>query len=628
MIREQLLNNLKAKSNTREVNKLRADFPQFFDNNGKFLINRFSEMLQSEYVDVEKEGYELKFLGKSYAKYLTSTDTETVITPDEGHNSKEINKNSENVYIVGDNLDAIKHLLQSYSGQVKCIYIDPPYNTGSDGFIYPDNFQFTKENLAETIGIELDEAERIIEIAGKSTHSAWLMFMYPRLMLARDLLKEDGVIFISIDDNEQSNLKLLCDEIFGEINFLANLIWEKKYTIANDAQFFSDNHDHILCYSKNIDVFKIGRLPRTEKMDKAYSNPDNHPNGPWKATPLHAKSGSENSADFTYTFNNGVTFKPPQGTYARFSSETLAKFDENKEIWFGKNGDAIPSRKTFLSQLKSEGIVPRTIIGYKEGGHNHEAVEELKDLFGFSPFNDPKPTKLILHLMKIANLNRDSIIMDFFSGSATTAHSVMKLNAEDNGDRKYILIQLPEKIKESKSLNKAIYRTIDEIGRFRIEKAAIKIKSETGSDIDYGFKLYRLNEPDKNRLDKIVEFDPHSTYIMEDMTEGFSFDEASGRATILTTWINQDGYGLICQTEKVKLNTYTVDLCQDSLYIIDPGITSEDVMDLIKMVEDNTLNISRIVIYPYSLTFNVLHELKKNFLNLRNSKNVNVIERY
>ena len=285
--------------------------------------------MNKDEVDIKKEGFTLNFLGKSYAHYQSNLDSETVIVPDE----KNAEVDSENVYIVGDNLDALQHLKYSYAEKIKCIYIDPPYNTGKDDFVYNDKFGFTAKELVEKLDVSEEEAERICSMNGKCTHSAWLTFMYPRLALARELLREDGVIFISIDDNEQANLKRLCDEVFGEGNFVAQLIWEKKYTVANDAKYFSDNHDFILCYAKNIELFKIGKLERTDEMNSAYKNPDNHPKGPWKSTPLHAKSGSASSSKFSYTFNNGVVFTPPTGTFSRYSAETLKNL--MKEMKFG-----------------------------------------------------------------------------------------------------------------------------------------------------------------------------------------------------------------------------------------------------------------------------------------------------
>ena len=247
MIRNQILGNEKVKPNSKEIETLKANFPQFFDESGQFLEDRFMGMLKSNEVVLSKEGYELKFLGKSYARYLSSTSTETFLAPLEEDNAKPENKDSENLYIIGDNLDALKHLLNSYAGKIKCIYLDPPYNTGSDGFVYPDNFKFNSQELAKAIGIEDEEADRILNLAGKSSHSAWLTFMYPRLILARELLSDDGVIFISIDDNEQANLKMVCDEIFGEENFISDLVWRKK-TGASDAKGIANITESILVY--------------------------------------------------------------------------------------------------------------------------------------------------------------------------------------------------------------------------------------------------------------------------------------------------------------------------------------------------------------------------------------------
>lgn len=228
MIKKQLENNENVKPNTKLLNQLKENFPDFFDKDNNFMLDKFKNVLKSDEINITKEGYELNFLGKSYARFQTSTETETIISPLTDHNNDDENKDSENLYIIGDNLDALKHLLKSYSRKVKCIYIDPPYNTGSDGFVYPDNFKFDSTTLSNKMGIDEEEAERIIDMRGKSTHSAWLTFMYPRLILARELLSDDGVIFISIDDNEQANLKLICDEIFGEENFISTLKWKKK----------------------------------------------------------------------------------------------------------------------------------------------------------------------------------------------------------------------------------------------------------------------------------------------------------------------------------------------------------------------------------------------------------------
>lgn len=471
------------------------------------------QMLSPDVVDGD-EAYEFTWVGKKAAiveanKPIRKTlrpvlKDETIPTGADSEGKPYCSSGSkdwdttENLYIEGDNLEVLKLLQESYLGEVKMIYIDPPYNTGND-FIYADDFMRSQEEENEQMGMYDEDENRLFKNTDTNGrfHSDWCSMIYSRLMLARNLLTDDGVIFISIDDGEVGNLRKICDEVFGANNFLANLIWEKKYTVANDALFFSDNHDHILCYVKDVFKFSIGKLPRTDEMNAAYKNPDNHPKGPWKATPLHAKSGSAESASFTYTFKNGVTFKPPVGTYSRYSAETLKKYDENNEIWFGRDGTAVPSRKTFLCDLKNTGIVPRTIIPFSVGGHNHEAVDEVRALMQDNLFTNPKPTKLLRHLATIANCSDNSIILDFFSGSATTAHAVMQLNAEDGGHRKFIMVQLPEPCDEASEAYKAGYKNICEIGKERIRRAGDKIKSEspmTTQDLDIGFRVLKLDD--------------------------------------------------------------------------------------------------------------------------------------
>lgn len=316
---------------------------------------------------------------------------------------------SENMLIHGDNLIALQALQQDFAGKIKCIYIDPPYNTGSAFEQYDDNLE----------------------------HSIWLQFMRDRLVLLKELLAEDGSIWISIDDDEQAYLKVLCDEIFGRQNFVANVIWEKKYTVANDAKWLSDNHDFILVYALNKEEWHPNRLPRTAEMNKAYKNPDNHPKGPWKATPLHAKSGSASSATFSYTFKNGVTFTPPAGTFSRYSVESLKRMDENDEIWFGKNGTAVPSRKTFLCDLHQQGVPARTVWRYDEVGHNHEARDEVKQFNAESVFATPKPEKLIERILTLGS-NPGDLVLDSFLGSGTTIAVAQKMN------RRWIGIELGE----------------------------------------------------------------------------------------------------------------------------------------------------------------------------------------
>jgi adenine-specific DNA-methyltransferase len=318
-------------------------------------------------------------------------------------------KTAENMLIFGDNLLALKALEQDFAGKIKCACIDPPYNTGNAFDHYDD-------------GLE---------------HTLWLSLIKPRIELLHKLLRNDGTLWICIDDDECHYLKVLCDEIFGRKNFINNVIWEKKYTIANDAKWFSDNHDHILVYAKNKDMWRPNKLPRTPEMDKAYKNPDSHPKGLWKATPLHAKSGSERSKSFIYTFLNGITWSPPSGTFPRFSIETLTRLDSNNEIWFGKDGKSVPSRKTFMCDLRKEGTPSATIWNFNEVGHNHEAREEVKAINLDDVFATPKPERLIQRILTLAT-NENDWVLDSFLGSGTTDAVAHKMG------RRWIGIELGE----------------------------------------------------------------------------------------------------------------------------------------------------------------------------------------
>lgn len=643
MIKEQLENNENIKPNTKLLNLLKENFPDYFDKDNNFMIDKFKNALKSDEINITKEGYELNFLGKSYARFQTSTETETIISPITNHNNEDENKNSENLYIIGDNLDALKHLLKSYSRKVKCIYIDPPYNTGSDGFVYPDNFKFDSATLSNKMGIDEEEAERIIDMRGKSTHSAWLTFMYPRLVLARELLSDDGVIFISIDDNEQANLKLICDEIFGEENFISNIIWRKK-TGASDAKEISSITESIITYTKlKLDNSSTSTFSKNiNSFDKSrYNLKDNHIElrGPYYLDTLDRGglqySDSMNfsipAPDGTQLFPNGRTSFENDGWTWKWSKEKVAWGLKNDYITIEKskqkkNGWSVRYKNYLLCD--NEGNYINRAAPHKNlitSVLNTDATQELKLLLESKVFETPKPTELIKELLSYVNDN--SLTLDFFSGSATTAHAVMKLNAEDGGNRKYILVQLPEEIEESKPAFKAGYKTIDEIGRERIKRAAQKIKEETNADIDYGFKVVKLENVQENTLDRLESFDPN-VLVSDDYVNDFSNEDSSGLETILTTWLNQDGYGLHAKWEDFKLVNYIAHRYSNSLYIINEGIESSDISRLIEMIENNELNISRIVIYTYSLPFTIINELKTNIKNLRNNKTVDIIERY
>lgn len=652
MIKEQLENNEYVKPNTKLLNLLKENFPDFFDKDNNFKIDTFKNTLKSDEINITKEGYELNFLGKSYARFQTSTETETIISPLTDHNNKDENKNSENLYIIGDNLDALKHLLKSYSRKVKCIYIDPPYNTGSDGFVYPDNFKFDSATLSNKMGIDEDEAERIIDMRGKSTHSAWLTFMYPRLVLARELLSDDGVIFISIDDNEHANLKLICDEIFGEENFINNFIWLNNLTGRQISGIgAAKTNEPILVYSKSKDsasTFNIDITFAKKYMPDAYKGfnftieEDNY--GKYKKGDTlynhNRKFNEETRRNLVYSIyydeiNN--SFHPENPDLDKTNLIEILPHKNNDGIhkfhaWRWSKEKVINEQYNLIAEKKSNGEYE---IYTKNRNYNQTTLKdiitnisngdnEISSLFETKVFEYPKSTLLLSTLLGTMD---NSLILDFFSGSATTAHAIMKLNAEDGGNRKYILVQLPEEIEESKPAFKAGYKTIDEIGRERIKRAAQKIKEETNADIDYGFKVVKLENVQENTLDKLESFNPN-VLVSDDYVNDFTNEDSSGLETILTTWLNQDGYGLHAKWEDFKLVDYTAHRYSNSLYIVNEGIESSDISRLIEMIENNELNISRIVVYTYSLPFTIINELKTNIKNLRNNKTVDIIERY
>ena len=652
MIKEQLENNENIRPNTKLLNLLKENFPDYFDKDNNFMIDKFKNTLKSDEINITKEGYELNFLGKSYARFQTSTETETIISPLADHNNKDENKNSENLYIIGDNLDALKHLLKSYSRKVKCIYIDPPYNTGSDGFVYPDNFKFDSETLSNKMGIDAEEAERIIDMRGKSTHSAWLTFIYPRLILARELLTDDGVIFISIDDNEHANLKLICDEIFGEENFVNNFTWLNNLTGRQISGIgAAKTNEPILVYSKskesastfNIDItFAKKYMPDAYKGFNFTIEEDNY--GKYKKGDTlynhNRKFNEETRRNLVYSIyydeiNN--SFHPENSDLDKTNLIEILPHKNNDGIhkfhaWRWSKEKVINEQYNLIAEKKSNGEYE---IYTKNRNYNQTTLKdiitnisngdnEISSLFETKVFEYPKSTLLLSTLLGTMD---NSLILDFFSGSATTAHAVMKLNAEDGGNRKYILVQLPEEIEESKPAFKAGYKTIDEIGRERIKRAAQKIKEETNADIDYGFKVVKLENVQEDTLDRLELFDPN-VLVSDDYVNDFSNEDSSGLETILTTWLNQDGYGLHAKWQDFKLVNYIAHRYSNSLYIVNEGIESSDISRLIEMIENNELNISRIVIYTYSLPFTIINELKTNIKNLRNNKTVDIIERY
>lgn len=467
------------------------------DTGGKRVVNFdvLRQLLGDNAVEDAPEAYEFNWVGKQAARAEVLKPIKKTLRP-----VKEDSvdwDNTQNLYIEGDNLEVLKLLQKSYLGKVKMIYIDPPYNTGND-FVYHDDFAMSADEYAEASGSVDELGNKYIKNMDSNGrfHSDWCSMMYSRLMVARTLLSEDGVIFISIDEHEEENLKKISNEIFGCSNFVGTIIWERAFAPKNDAKYLSDSHDYVLVFAKTIDKFQIGLLPRSEEANARYKNPDNDPRGPWTADNMTVKTYSANY-DYEIVTPNGSVMSPPNGRCWFTSKERMDKLIQENRVWFGETGGNMPRLKRFLCDVQ-QGMTATTIWKYTEVGHNQEGRQELKKLFDNKGYFDgPKPLRLISRILTIANLSANSIILDFFSGSATTAHAVMQLNAEDGGKRKYIMVQLPEETPEDSEARKAGYNTIPEIAKERIRRAGKKIKEDsplTTADLDTGFRVFRLDE--------------------------------------------------------------------------------------------------------------------------------------
>ncbi len=517
------------------VAKIAALFPQCvierLNKDGKpelaIDFDKLRAELSNEVLEDGEERYQFTWPDKRAASRLANEPVNLTLRPcredSVGKDGTPGGFDSENLYIEGDNLDVLKVLRETYLGRIKMIYIDPPYNTGND-FVYNDDFAKGKEDFEQRSGLFDDEGNQTIDPMQRNTeangrfHTDWLNMIYPRLKVARDLLTEDGVIFISIDDNEQENLRKVCDEIFGAQNFIAQLIWERAYSPKNDARFISNSHDYVVIYCRDITKFTIGRLPRTEEANARYTNPDNDPRGVWKPSDISVKTYNS-ECDYPITTPSGRIIEPPAGRCWRLSRKAFRERLHDNRIWFGPNGDSVPSMKRFLSELKFEGMAPTSILFYKEVGHNQEGAKELVTLMGDKGvFDGPKPLRLMERLLTLANLKDDSIILDFFSGSGSMGHAVMKFNAEKDKHCKFILVQLPEETDDK--AKKAGYETICQIGEERIRRAGKKVKEEAGlqgQDLDTGFRVLKLDSsnmedvfytPDKfepSLLDSLVD---------------------------------------------------------------------------------------------------------------------------
>ncbi len=453
-----------------------------------------AQEINTHVVEGREERYQFTWPDKKKSKLLANAPVIASLRPCR-EESVDFD-NTENLYIEGDNLDVLKLLRENYLNSVKMIYIDPPYNTGND-FVYEDDFSEERESFLSRDGQYDEQGNRMEKNLNSNGrfHTDWLNMIYPRLWVAKDLLSEDGVIFISIDDNEVENLKKICNEVFGERNFIAQLVWQRAFSPKNDARFVSNSHDYVLMYAHNIDSFDIGRLPRTEEANARYSNVDNDPRGVWMSSDISVKTYNPNT-DYSITAPSGRVIEPPTGRcWSLSKNEFLERLQDNR-IWFGDDGNGVPRIKRFLSELKFNGMAPTSIMMHKDVGHSQEGSQEVTKLLDAAVFDGPKPVRLLLRLLTLSNLEKDSTILDFFSGSATTAHAVMQLNAEDGGNRKFIMVQLPELTDENSEAYKAGYKNICEIGKERIRRAGAKIKADsplTTGDLDIGFRVLKLD---------------------------------------------------------------------------------------------------------------------------------------
>ncbi|WP_434060236.1 site-specific DNA-methyltransferase [Neisseria meningitidis] len=587
-------------------------FPACFDADGNFLIDRLQAEIAPQ-TDIGREFYEMNWLGKSYARLLRNLPPETLISEDKTHNAKPENAGSQNLLIRGDNLEVLKHLKNAYANSVKMIYIDPPYNTGSDGFVYQDDRKFTPAELALLANIDEDEAARILDFTdkGSNSHSAWLTFMYPRLYIARELLKDDGVIFISIDDNEAAQLKLLCDEVFGEGNFIKDLIVNTSEGGGN-AKYVVNGHETVLVYAKDITHFDNLKRPKDIRGKKIVINDELYWIQEDAVREQFGKYGNLHYEDIIEI--KGIEFKNKIDKDIENNEYILIPKSYGKTI-IGKLRKVSDDFSKFHSILN---------IGNISKNLTKDGIRELEELFetgkGYSPFETPKPLDLLKRLVLSATFkgNQTDLILDFFAGSGTTAHAVMQLNAEgQNGNRRYICVQLPEKTAEKSEARKAGYPTIFDITKARIEKAAAKIRVEhpdyTG---DSGFKIFQTADNFRQHPDK--DFSPEQPDLP--LNDELSEEQLQ---TLLTTWTLYDGAALTTPVEPVRLGAYTAYLCEKRLYLMNAGFTSADLLAFIRKLDDDAdFNPNRVIVFGSNMASAMQHELDQAVRGYANKKEI------
>ena len=643
-MKNKIEENEKIAVNTKEIEILKKHFPNCFNKDGEFQMDKFEKRISQE-VDVTKEGYELRWLGKNYARLLANVETETMIVDDKEHNDKVENKNSENIYIEGDNIDVLKHLKNAYSEKIKMIYIDPPYNTGSDGFVYKDDRKYTKEDLAELTNITEEEAQRILSFntKGSNSHSAWLTFMYPRLLTARELLSDDGVIFISIDDNEVSQLKLLCDEVFGEENFAGQI------TIVNnprgrDYGGIAKMHEYIIVYFKteNSNINLLSDKGKKFQYSDLISGFDLR-----ELRNRNIAFNKENRPNLYYPFyinkNNildnelyEISIEKKEGyieLYPKESQGIRTVWRWGKDKAFKNININIAAKKMqdggfqIVEKYRKEEKMARSVWWDKED-NSEKGTLLLKNIFeGRKIFNFPKSKEVIEKLVEMGS-DPNSLILDFFSGSATTAHAVMQLNAEDGGNRKFIMVQIQEEIDPKKS--KAAYDfCVDElkqepvittIGKERIKRAANKIKKENESKLeekplDLGFKLFKTKSIPEKYIERMK--DENNELLV---TKMLSKEELQA---LLITWKTYDGYPLTKELKTVQFGKYNSYVVDRILYLVNTDFNLENLLEFIKKLDsDGDFVINKIVIFGYHFNSDILLTIKDMVTTYRNKKSI------
>mgnify|MGYP001292049223 CR=1 FL=1 len=641
---EKITNNIKVPN--KDLETLRINFPHCFDKDGNFQLEKFKANLTEKEINFSTESYGLDWLGKSYARLLASDPATTLLKADETHNSKPENLNSENLLIKGDNLEVLKHLANAYYEQVKMIYIDPPYNTGSDGFVYNDDRKFTAKELQNLIGVDAEKAKRILAFtqSKSNSHSAWLTFMYPRLYIAKQLLKDDGVIFISIDDNEVAQLRLLMDEVFGEENFLTEIAWRKSDNQANIGQL-ARVKEYIIGYARIKDKALVNKIPLTEKAKKEYSYKDDK--GFFRRAILLDKTRGRNF--YEVKTKNGNILNGPW----MIKEDEFKNLDSENKILWTSSGDEQPYGKIYLED--SNGQIANDFWDTKFGS-NQEASLNLEELFGKRVFDFPKSTILLETLITLGTSEND-LILDFFAGSGTTGDAVMQLNAEDGGNRKFILVQLPEEIDPKK--NKTAYDfvkeelkaepTIFEITKERLHRAAKKINTGLAEKIEK-LKTELPTEENKAEIKKLECCKSQNNFkvfettpIWEDYDfEAEQFDSSqtlfdAGKLTeddlkaILVTWKTNDNISLSQELEIVDLGGYTAFYGSGKLYLLHKNFTTENLKAVLEKIDtDKTFNPTSIIAFGYHFESKSLRELSENVKQYANKKKIDIdfITRY